>query len=277
MMYDIKELMPIAALLADVDYDSSNEDGSFLDEKTNDLMKAVVYCINEGDCNVMVAGGKSPLEDVYYSGYEAVINKVMRAQDLYNELTLSFNCYYNKNYRNVVMNSLPNFFLYYDAKYAPYDNVIDMEYPVFATLKDYSGINVIERYIKCIDLEQMFMSNFMEIYVIDVLQRFDKEYTQKKYNICRVLLRNILACMLINKNPMKNAEKKDYSQLRDVILYNTPVQIKRLLRKNLQDLIIVRYGRNKDLFDYLVLDVNSFVNDLINAVDYQCIEEVVVL
>ena len=86
MKYEMEELVPIVAGLAD-QY-TSKESTSISYERANHLMEAVLYCIDQGS---ELTGGRGLTAKMAYEyGYELVIQKVKRTQEIYNGMIIDF-------------------------------------------------------------------------------------------------------------------------------------------------------------------------------------------
>ena len=89
MKYEMEELVPIVAGLAD-QY-TSKESTSVSYEQANRLMEAVLYCIDQGSEGRQLTGGRGLTAKMAYEyGYELVIQKVKRTQEIYNGMIIDF-------------------------------------------------------------------------------------------------------------------------------------------------------------------------------------------
>ena len=96
-------------------------------------MAAVMYAMAHFETRTTGLMGQNDLsaEEVYKLGYEAVLLKVDTVKEKYKKLMTFFDGYNNRNYKDTVEKAIPGFFKYYDPKFAPMDNIITMDYPVF--------------------------------------------------------------------------------------------------------------------------------------------------
>lgn len=186
-MYAMEELIPIVGRLAD-EY-TSNESSSVTVETAKRLMDAVIYCMSHyetGDCSIATQD-KITADNVYKLGYNAVIEKTKKTQEKYNELMTFFQPYGNRNYRDTVEKALPFFFMYYDVKFAPMDNIITMDYPVFGLDMNLEGIDMIGQYIDAIWEEQRYLAKFPINYIIDELRIFHPNYENEFFNLKEIV------------------------------------------------------------------------------------------
>lgn len=276
MNYEMKELLPIVAELTEK-Y-TSGESTSVSYEKARQLMEAVLYCMEQGNAgNQLISGEKVPAEIVYRRGYEKLICRVKETQAFYNELIMDFCAYGNKNYNDTVTGAIPGFFRYYDVRFAPQETVITMDYPTICPTGARRGIDAVQTYVEYISLEQKFMNLLPRDYVYGILYRFQPDYQKQFYNICSIVLRHILACMMIGKALGKAGTVEDYEMLKSLILENGRSHTEERLSECLEKLIAEKYHGEKALETYLRSDLENFAVELCTAAEYDRLERVVVL
>lgn len=186
-LYTMEELLPIVGELAEK-Y-TSKESSSITYERAMQLMEAVIYCIAhfESRENLLRAQVLPPAKEAYQIGYEGVIKKVKEAQDKYNRLLVFFDDFGNRNYRDTVEKALPGFFLYYNPRFAPTDNIITMDYPMFGLDMSLEGIDMIAEYIDAIWEEQKYLLKLPRNYVIGELRIFHSRYEEEFFNLKEVV------------------------------------------------------------------------------------------
>lgn len=186
-LYTMEELLPIVGELAEK-Y-TSKESSSITYERAMQLMEAVIYCIAhfESRENLLRAQVLPPAKEAYQIGYESVIQKVKEAQDKYNRLLVFFDDFGNRNYRDTVEKALPGFFLYYNPRFAPTDNIITMDYPMFGLDMSLEGIDMIAEYIDAIWEEQKYLLKLPRNYVIGELRIFHSRYEEEFFNLKEVV------------------------------------------------------------------------------------------
>lgn len=276
MQYEMEELIPIVAKLTEK-Y-TSKESSSITYEMANQLMGAVLYCINECEgVNELAGNGGLSASDAYRIGYDRVILKAKMAQEQYNQMVVRFHAFGNENYGDTVLKAIPAFFRLYDPRFAPQENIITMDYPVLARLQDVSGIDAIEKYIACIDLEQQFMHAFPEEYVYGVLFAYQKNYQKQFDNLCRVLLRHILGNILLGKKLEKTADKEDYIMLKKIITGQSKLQLKDILDRAILQMIAKNWSDRPYMAEYLKQDIDDFIVDLQYGAENDTLEKILVL
>ncbi len=283
MNYEIEELLPVVGWLAEK-Y-TSGESTSVTYEKANQLMEAVRYCIqefemadtSEGKVGALVSEKAVPARTAYDKGYDKVVAKTKKASQLYNEMIGDFHAYGNKNYHETATGAFAGFFKCYDARFAPQDTIITMDYPTLWSVGHLSGIDAVERYLIGICLEQRFLSMLPEKYIYSILQAYQKDYGSQFYNICNIIVRHVLGCMIAGKPLGKTAEKEDYDKLGKYVQECSKQELREKLERQLQELIEEKYEDDEVLFLYLSSDLDNFTVELKNAEENGCLSKAVVL
>ncbi len=258
--YAMEELLPIVAWLT-TRY-TRNESTSVTYERAEQLMGAVLYCIEEYEGTVIVgdiaaveetSGGvqnqirkteQVSAKEAYETGYRMVLQKIEKVRASYNEKILHFNAYGNENYRDTVEKGIPGFFKCYDPKFAPQENIITMDYPTIIPVAELQGIDAIERYLEYIDLEQKFLGALPAGYVEEVLTAYQPDYRRQFYNICGIVLREVfgqkqLRVWLQEIQPARCSSKQLWTKL------------EKKMEQLLASLIREQYQDNQELFHYL--------------------------
>lgn len=188
-IYGPEDLLSVTAKLTG--QFTSNESSSVSYERARSLMEAVIYCIRHfyenGRENEVAGPDVIPAEEAYKHGYRAVFEKVKKANEKYNELLSFFCAYGNRNYSDTVEKGLRCFFLYYDIKFSPMENIITMDYPVFGMNLELSGIDLIEQYIDRIYEEQLYLQKFQKDYIVEQLRLFHPNYEKEYFNLKEIL------------------------------------------------------------------------------------------
>ena len=276
MKYEMEELLPIVAALAE-QY-TSKESTSVSYEQANRLMEAVLYCIGQCSEGRQITDSRGlTAREAYEWGYELVVQKVKRTQEIYNGMIIDFCAYGNDNYRETVGRAIPGFFRYYDAKFAPRETIITMDYPTIRPITDATGINAIAKYIEYISYEQRFLKALPQEYVCDILFRFRPDYGKQFYNICNIVLRHILGHMIIGEPLGKRAGEEEYAALSEWILEREAEHLEKLIMELLHQLIFEKYKGDQMLECYLQADIRNFVIEMQNAARSNVVKKVVVL
>ena len=254
--YEMEELLPIVAELADK-Y-TSKESTSVSYEKANQLMEAVLYGIHQcEDREGLLSKRGLPAREAYRLGCERLLKKVKKVQEAYNEMVVDFCAYGNENYQDTVTEGIYAFFRYYDALFAPQETIITMDYPTIRPIIGSSGIDAIESYVKAISLEQQFLHAIPQETVYRILQQYQTDYHKQFYNICSIVLRHILVCLLIGKKPGMPRDEQDDARIAQAVKESSREELRQYLSKMLKKLVESRYGDDDALFAYLDFDMDE--------------------
>lgn len=276
MNFRMEELLPIVTWLSEK-Y-TSKESTSISYERARQFMEAVLYCIHQcEDDNQLMSNGEMDAKKIYQAGYQRLIQKVQNTQIVYSTMIENFNAYGNENYHDTVTKAIPGFFQYYDARFAPQETIITMDYPTICPITDCSGIDAIAKYVEYISYEQKFLGVFSQEYVQEVLFRYQVSYKKQFCNICSIILRHILGHMMIGKRLGKEAFEEDYELLQANILQFESRRIVENFSSLLKRLIQEKYHGNNLMEDYLRADLQNFTTEICVAAQNNCIKKVVVL
>ena len=177
MDYGIDELLPIVKKLTEK-Y-TGKESTSVTYEKAMQLMGAVLYCIEEYEGRKVLFSGKekevsevSKLSagEAYHAGFQLVLEKTIQAKKKYEQILESFHDYGNRCLHDTILEGMPQFFIRYDAVFAPQEHLLTLDYPILERTGTLCGVDLIYRYLRDIDLEQKFLETYSERDVIETLK-----------------------------------------------------------------------------------------------------------
>ena len=253
MTYKMEELVPIVAILAK-EY-TAGESTSRTYEKAQQLMGAVIYCINErerGQEFSLMEAKEQSAKEAYNIGLRLVENKIKESLDLYNELMKEFCCYENECLNDTVVKGMAEFFKWYDCKYQPQDSILTLDYPILKNLQSKQGIDRIYDYLQCIELEQKFLKQFPREYVVEVLEEYSSDYRFMIENLCEIMLLNMVKHLLVGKgiNDLSFATADNY-KMQKILQQEQLGSLKGKL-KGAVGVIVDRYFEKDDrLMEYL--------------------------
>lgn len=279
MIYTTEELIPVVAGLTD--RFTHGESTSVTYDRANQLMRAVLYCIEEYErqgSDKFPAGPGISAAEAYQAGYRKVVRRTEAAGQKYSGLIAEFTDYGNRACRETVTQGLPAFFRKYDARFNPQEHFLTLDYPVPVSFGENCGIDLISDYIDCLALEQKFLRRLPESLIVGLLNRWRGDYAELFINIAGFTARNLLAAALAGKKnfpaPYTEAEKE---KLRRGVLAVSAEALRQELSRLLNRLIAERYGGDRDLFRYLSADLSAFSCELKNAAEHDCMEAVISL
>lgn len=276
--YEMEELVPIVAKLTE-QY-TSKESSSIRFETARQLMEAAIYCIHHSEyivdnnekssADVMVNRARHlSAKEAYGRGYHILVEKVKRLNVKYSSLLSYFNSYRNQAYYDTIVKGMPAFFLYYDAKFAPQNHILTLDFPTLRFIGDVQGVDAIELYLNYTEYEQTFLKAFPEEYILKTLELYHTDYEELLINVCSIVLRNVLVCMWIDKPISGNRfTKNEINYIQDKILEKGQLEIEIIIMNLLQSLIRRGFEDNKELLEYLSYDIHEFSTELWNAAQY---------
>ncbi len=253
------ELFPILSKLAEK-Y-TAFESTSITYEKAEQLMEAILYCIAEVEKfseNTVVGSKVMSLQQAYEIGVSYVEQKAKNALNLYNHVLIKFYDYQNICLHDTVVKGLPEFFRWYDVKFAPQCTILTLDYPVLKDISQDTGIDKIYKFIFCISLEQKFLSFFPEDYVVDVLKRYSPFYKEMVENICEIVFTVVILHILVKKDFMhQNFEQNDYLQIQKIFEQMELQEIEKHLEQDTKTFVQKYYNGCEELLNYLVPSIPS--------------------
>lgn len=258
MKYKIEELISIVESLA-IKY-TAFESTSITYEKAEQFMEAVLYCISEIEqFHSEMLMTEMSAQQAYEIGITYVEKKTKIALDFYNNMLPTFNDYENHCLHDTFIKALPEFFKRYDIKFEPQNTILTLDYPILKDISKYSGIDKIYEYIKCISLEQTFLSKFTEGYVISTLYQYYHYDRDSIDNICEIVLRKVIAHILIQK-PLSEIiwEQTDDIKMKDVFLKNDLQYINQYVISEIKKLL-EKYYKNEEIFEYMKDSIDGII------------------
>lgn len=254
-MENLKELLPVVAWLSRKYTGGISTSVTY--EQAQELMEAVLYCIktyeNEqaAGCALITLEGDSP-QELYERGYELVVRKVKKMRAFYHQILKDFCSYGLKCYEDVIYQGMPAFFLHYDARFAPFNTILTLDYPVMWPMEGLCGIDAIEQYLSGVALEQKFLKAFAQDYVKQVLEAYDWNYKEQFFNLCEVLVKHLLICVMEGKSAVSEPNPVNFRKYEQWMMEQNRQTCKERFRKILKPLVDEHFHKNELLLEYLL-------------------------
>ena len=284
--YEMKDLIPIVAELTE-GY-TSKESTSISYTAAKQLMDAVLYCINEYNTSsindfksqntnsVIAKSEQMTAKEAFQFGYQLVVQKVHQAKQIFDEIILEFNGYRNRAYIDTVVEGMPSFFLYYDARYQPQNHILTLDYPTILTVEPLCGIDAIHQYLSYIKVEQCFLNKLPQAYILEVLERYHEDHEELLINIGSVILRNIIGHMIAGSSMEQDFKESDYQKIRSYVQICTREELEDKLKNHIETLVNHAYQGNQGLTEYLQEDVEDFAITVIRGVEHNYLNKIFV-
>ncbi len=276
MRYEMEELVPIVGKLAEK-Y-TAHESTSITYEKVEQLMGAVLYCIHEFEqfeSDFAISSKNISAQRAYETGTIYVKKKVKKALELYNETLLKFDHYENYCLYDTFINGLPEFFKWYDIQFEPQNTILTLDYPVLKDISGYTGIDKIYEFIECIRLEQKFLDVFPEVYVINVLSKYNGQYKDMNDNICEIVFVTVIGHILAGKQLSETGfEEKDYLHIQKILMETDFNDINRQLENATKAFVQKHCENSIELVEYLANSIGDIVVRLKNAAESGLLQQI---
>ena len=272
MDYKIEELVPIVGRLAEK-Y-TGFESTSVTYEKAEQLMEAVLYCIHEtelyADNPIVLGKGIPSAQYTYEIGATYVKQKVKTALDLYNSILSDFAYYENVCLYKSFVKHIPKFFQCYDIRFAPHNTIITLDYPILKDISEYTGIDKIYEFIRCIQLEQTFLKQFPEDYIKNSLVQYNKSYKYMIENICEIVFITLIGHILAQK-PLweQKFDEVDYLKIQEIFKNQELLDIKKRLEQATITFVQQYWEDCKDLSQYLTTSLDGIISRLKNSAEHE--------
>lgn len=267
MNYEMNELLPVIANLTEK-Y-TAGQSTSVTYERAKKLMEAVCYCVDEFEKSKGLAAGKIPAQMAYEIGYERILDKTKKVKEEYHVMMKTFQAYGNKNYYDTVTKAISGFFLYYDIRFAPQETIITMDYPTLLNSFEGAGIHAVEKYVRYIALEQKFLSGISDAYIRRTLKSYCSDYEEHFFNICSIVLRNLMICLFMKKKPGEPIDEWEYEIFKADVHKQSIDELEESLKQLLQWLVNEKYEGNHMLYLYLSGDMRDFAVWLKECMSFQ--------
>ncbi len=284
--YQEKELIPVVAKLAEK-Y-TGYEHTSITYEKAQDLMGAVLYCVEEyekyGQGSVDEAVSRERVlpkacegiaaAQAYETGRKLVLARVEGLRILYNRMVPGFRDYGVICLQHIFYKGIPEFLRRYDAVYLPQDTLLTLDYPIWKDIRRLSGIDAVYEYLECIAWEQEFLSWFGETYVAGLLRAYDGNYEELPVNISEIVLQDILGHLLLHKPLEEKGFGKEECVTAEKLLCGKTTEEIAGYGENAVGSLVCQFGGNQQLLDYLKCGILNIAVRIRNGVENHCLDKV---
>lgn len=264
--YSMEELIPL--LLENIPKYTSNESTSIPYDKARQLMQSILYCINgflksSHENHKIAPNEKISARTAYQTGLKLAQDKILQAEDLYKDIISSFCAYENICYYDTVIKGMPEFFLRYDVRFDAANHLLTLDYPLLYEIRNINGIDLIYEYLKNIRLEQLFLKKFSKKQIIKTLSNYHNEHSELIHNVCRIIFRNALACIIVEKPFHELAvQASDLEKINRIVSRLSREELELYLIEKLTKFINSEFEGNKELFHYLASDIRDCTFEL---------------
>ena len=163
---------------------------------------------------------------------------------LYHRIMEGFQSYRNLALADTVEKGMPEFFRHYDARFAPQNQILTLDYPTLIGVERVKGIDSIYQYLEYVELEQRFLAGFPEEYVEECLEGYHEEHEELLINLPSIVLRETIRRMQGRETEWNMKGGRE--------------ELEQWLVGNLKVLIRERFDGDESMFEYLKRDCREW-------------------
>lgn len=239
VQYGILELMT-----KEVERFTNGESSSVVIEQAQELLQSITYIIGlhlkqESTMAVKLELlTKETMSLLFYRGLDEVELLYKRAQRRLKELQNKGGEVLNIAYRDTLYQGLPEFFHAYNMEFGAHQLQGCIDYPLLLPVTEYLGIEMIDRYLHNLSIEERITGRFSMERINHLLLSFDRDAQHLLINICELVLINSLACVLLKKEVMRLALTGDeLDELQGILTGLNMEEMECLVERALSELV----------------------------------------
>lgn len=285
MMNDYSEEEILEVVAERVRKFTSNESTSVTYNTARQIMSSVLYCMEAAEeeqeyskennfTSIINIQCNRKAKETFRIGLNKKKDKISNARLLYDKLKDMFYNYENQCYFDTIISGMEGFFKVYDVEFDATNDILTLDYPLLKEVFGLKGIDLIYEYLLRTELEQQFLSRFAQKNVIEILSGYHSNHSEHIMNICKLVLRNALGCMLIQKTiyDLKINSRNRFEIQNRCEKYNAQ-ELEHLITGLLENLIREEFDDDKILFHYLKYDIPEFAFELKYCLDNNCLKQ----
>lgn len=277
MDYQMEELLPIVSELAQkyAGYEST----SITYEKAQSLMEAVLFCLSEYNSSAKdsLVQKDISVKEQYNIGAKLLSEKVENIRKIFNEISFQFEDFGVKCLYDTVQKGIQQFLKWYDIKFCPQNTILTLDYPLLIDCSSLTGADAVYKYIRAIQMEQIFLGKFDRNYVMLVLEKYNSEYRNMIENICSIVLTNIIGHIAIKK-PFNNIDflYEEYLQLSKIFAGKSIPDIENVVKDLIKKIVSQFYENDMDMLEYLCYETNNIAVRIYTANQHEQLSKIFV-
>ena len=263
--YTMEEILPVLA--ERVRKYTSNDSTSVSYDTARQLMSSVLYCLQdcasdestENMSGLLDVNHKTPANEAFKIGLARRKGKIIQAKQIYQDICQSFYAYQNNCYNDTIIKGMPAFFEWYDVEFDATNHILTLDYPLLYHVPEQVGIDLIYEYLLRTQLEQRFLNKFSADTVEAILEGYHKNHAELTINICKLVLRNAIGCMLLGKSIYKlTISDEDREKLKEISENQSIREHEKILSSAFDRMMEEEFEGDLKLFDYLNHDIKEF-------------------
>ena len=216
------------------------ESSSIPIEKAQDIVSSILFVIGiqlksyqTPEQAVKMLKSK-PLNELFENGMEIVHRKIIISHHLQKKILDNLLNTPNVYYRSTIYDGINGFFKLYNSQFTAHEIHITADYPIFIGRPELEGIEFIEKYLRCIQAENIFCICFAPQDIHYLLCGLTQEYCHVPLNIFESVLLSALGLIICKRNPKRlNLTENDIFLLYQQFDNQTENEIRDCLKKAL--------------------------------------------
>ncbi|RDU24724.1 DUF6179 domain-containing protein [Anaerosacchariphilus polymeriproducens] len=250
---------------------TSNESSSVSYEKARQLMGSILFCMEDAQsCSqnnekkLTLFHKKMNAKEAFEVGLNKKKVKIKETQKLFETIMKTFCTYQNQCYYDTIIKGMPGFFKTYDVEYNAQNHILTLDYPLItAPSLNLKGIDLIYEYLKRTWIEQCFLSSFSYDNILDILKNYHKKHEELIFNICRVVFRNAIGCVLLDKSIYELMIQCDERELLKRLGDSKNVaELEAILIEAFERMLNLHFNNNQEYFVYFLNEIKDFAFEI---------------
>lgn len=279
------------------------DSSSIPEETASDILSSIGYTIGielQGinDFNKRVETLLStPIESIFSTGLQKIKNMLKKAKLYYLQTKKHMLKIDVISYNDTLVHGIEIFFQKYDCDFYSHCTPGSIDYPLAYDKLDTIGVQYVLIYLKKVYLENFLCKRVKHSTLLKLLNNYNRNHNVLLFNIFKVILHNLIGCIIIDKNPnnillSKNEcnsiykrlsfyNELDYENLHkkvtDLILFDDLVEdtfskeyLHSIVFDTLESLRI--YIKNKDKYPFFTY-CSDKVKDKLKFIDNKCLDD----
>lgn len=180
---------------------------SILQEKAQEILRSICFVIEiqlksyQTQQKAVESLKTQPLEMLFQKGLKLVERKILVARQLQKQIMQHLLDTPNRYYRSTIVHGINGFFKQYCPQFSAHEIHITADYPVYIGRPQLDGIEFIEEYLRCLEVENVFCIQFDSRDIHHLLCGLTKEYDHIPMNLFEPVLLSALGLCILKRSP----------------------------------------------------------------------------
>lgn len=183
----------------------------------------------------------------------------------------------NMIYEDTILGGIKGFLKIYDPDFDAQDMKITADYPLFNNnyIRNLQGVEFVEKYVKSLYLENKFCKMFSEEKIKYLLSGYSTRYKELIINIFEIVLLEIYACKLVNKNVQNLIiTKEELNKIYDILENKTEQEIKDKLQNLYIDIKKELLVKDIEIQNYIETNLDYIFKLIYNSFKQKTLDKI---